>query len=67
MPALLQVRAQLQAQGQDPAQAEAALAAVQHAAATGEQGNVQDMSMVEALLRSLVSLSCAGTCCSHQL
>lgn len=67
MPTPLQVRAQLQAQGQDPAQAEAALAAVQHAAATGEQGNVQDMGVVEALLRSLVSLLCLGACCCHQL
>ena len=57
------MRAQLQAQGRDPAQAEAALAAMQDAAATGEPNNVQDMSVMEALLRSLVSLLILDPCC----
>lgn len=54
--ALLQVRAQLQAQGHDPQQAEAAIGAMQDAAAAagGGEVNVQDMGIMEALLRSLV-------------
>lgn len=56
---LQQLRAQLQAQGQDPAQAEAALAALGNAAGGGEV-NVQDMGVIEALLRSLAPWFDAG-------
>lgn len=62
----MQLRAQLQAQGQDPAQAEAALAALGNAAGGGEV-NVQDMGVIEALLRSLVGLRVARGQCRQQI